>query len=350
MSTEDYLAVTIAILGIVSGLLAFIVTLFPPPENARRKKRAWLILFASLAAACIVLIPYQQVLSIDTRKKNERVGVEFREVSGEASHLASALNLDPSDPSAAIREALAKLSQLAADEDRLKRCEANASGYANSLIAKSDLRNLTSTSFSDPPATVLDRAASRIADLESSVSTLKSSTQQCGTEINDLTEKYRKLIEAPTKCSTSSLLCPPSEPTFCSNRWPTLSSSRLDELAYELSKASKQSQSVWVTYYHAKDSQALAKGIAYAFSKVSWKEPQEPQSSSDGETFGIAVYGSDASVVDGIIRAITAAIGNGVAHAASHDDMSSKSVATRAKNGLPKEVYEIAVGCRAENK
>lgn len=348
MSTEDFLAVAIAILGIVSGFLAFLVTLFPPAENARRKKRAWLMLFATLAAACIVLIPWQQTLSSDTRKKNERVSVEFREVKGEATQLANALNVDASDPSAAIREALSKLSQLSGEEDRLKRCEAAANAYANSLVDRSNLRNLTPTASSDPPETVLDKAASRIRDLESSIGALQSSTQQCGTEISDLTQKYQKLVAAPIQCPTPSFQCPSSEPTFCSNRWPTLSSSRLDQLSYELSKASKQSQSVWVTYYHAKDSQALANEIGYAFAKVSWKEPKASGPSSDGETFGIAVYGGDAIVVDGIIRAITAVVGNDAAHAASHDEVGAK-LTSSAKNGLPKDVYEIAVGCRAEH-
>lgn len=348
MATADLLAIALGVLTAVNTFLAAAVTLYPPKETGGTKK--WVAIFAAVAGVSIILIVWQQQLGSSARAevatKTEQYNSVVNEFKNEMVPLAAKVHSDSEDPNSVVKAALSRIEELEGATER--KCEAARNKCADELIARSNLRQLTGADPRESPAKVLDAAAAKIEDQASSIDTKDQTIRVLSSKVVTLSED-----------TTTSQRCVPIDNTI---RWKHLTDERLRSLSYDLSEISKDgAQPVWVTSYKTEDSQGLRDDIAKAFRSASWKQPFEPRASPDGQTFGIAVYGSgDPRIADRIIRALKNATGIDAVHLSKKDEASQPSPAGKPaqltlggaqKSAIPNfEGFEIAVGCRPEDQ
>jgi hypothetical protein len=65
MVTADYVAICLAVVTVLSGMLAFIETIYPP--QTRAQKRGWIAVFGCLVVAAVVLVIAQVRLTAKDR-------------------------------------------------------------------------------------------------------------------------------------------------------------------------------------------------------------------------------------------------------------------------------------------
>ena len=70
MQTSDWIAFALGVVGIVTGFLAFVETIYPP--ETKQAKRAWLAVFGTLVIGAVVLLSVQQKVSVRERTRSDR--------------------------------------------------------------------------------------------------------------------------------------------------------------------------------------------------------------------------------------------------------------------------------------